>query len=41
MARKAAEQVAKIGIDIGKNSLYLIGLESCLGSQFPLQATPN
>ncbi len=32
MARKATEQVAKIGIDIGKNSLYLIGLEGCFGS---------
>ena len=40
MARKATEQVAKIGIDIGKNSLYLIGLEGCLGStadQQPVQ----
>jgi hypothetical protein len=29
MARKATEQVTTIGIDIGKNSLHLIGLEDC------------
>ena len=32
MARKATEQVTTISIDIGKNSLHLIGLEGCLGS---------
>jgi hypothetical protein len=36
MARKATEQVTTIGIDIGKNSLHLIGLEDCLGSIFRL-----
>ena len=29
---RATEQVATIGINIGKNSLHLIGLEGCFGS---------
>jgi hypothetical protein len=33
MDRKAAEQVATIGINIGKNRFQLIGLEGCLGSK--------
>ena len=33
MTRKAKEQVATTGIDIGKNSLHLIGLEGCSGSR--------
>ena len=32
MARKATDQVTTIGIDIGKNSFHLIGLDGCLGS---------
>ena len=32
MTRKATDGVTTIGIDIGKNSLHLIGLEGCLGS---------
>ena len=36
MTRKATEQVAMTGIDIGENSLYLIGLEGCFGPSFPL-----
>jgi transposase len=28
MARKATEQVTRIGIDIGKNSFHLIGLDA-------------
>ena len=36
MTRKATEQVAMTGIDIGENSLYLIRLEGCLGSKLPL-----
>jgi hypothetical protein len=33
MACRATEQVATTGIDIGKNSLHLIGLEGCFGSR--------
>jgi hypothetical protein len=32
MTRKATDVVTTIGIDIGKNSLHLIGLEGCFGS---------
>jgi len=34
MTRKATDVVTTIGIDIGKNSLHLIGLEGCSGSHF-------
>ncbi len=33
MARKATDQVTTIGIDIGRNSFHLIGLDGCFGSQ--------
>ncbi len=32
MPRNATGVVTTIGIDIGKNSLHLIGLEGCFGS---------
>ncbi len=33
MTRKATDAVTTMGIDIGKISLHLIGLEGCFGSQ--------
>jgi hypothetical protein len=39
MTRNVAKQVATTGIDIDKNSLHLLGLEGCFGSNFPLTAT--
>ena len=38
MTRKATGQVTTIGINIGKNSLHLIGLEGCFGL---CQTNPN
>ena len=38
MTRKATDSVTTIGIDIGKNSLHLTGLEDRCGSSFPLTA---
>ncbi len=32
MTRKATDAVTTMGIDIGKISLHLIGLEGCFGS---------
>ena len=37
MTRKATEQVTTIGIDIGKNTLHLIGLEGYLGSHLAVK----
>ena len=36
MARTATNQVTTIGIDSGKNSFHLIGLDGCLGSFSPV-----
>ncbi len=45
MTRKATDAVTTMGIDIGKISLHLIGLEGCFGSSVPvhrwLPALPN
>jgi len=40
MTRKATDVVTTIGIDIGKNSFLLIGLEGCFGSKAAVGATP-
>ncbi len=36
MTRKATDAVTTMGIDIGKISLHLIGLEGCFGSKVPV-----
>ncbi len=41
MARQATDQVTTIGIDIGKNSFYLIGLDGCFGSKAEVQRWPR
>ena len=38
MPRNATGIVTTIGIEIGKNSLHLVGLEGCLGSRPDHQA---
>jgi hypothetical protein len=40
MTRKATDAVTTMGIDIGKISLHLIGLEGCFGSQAEVQRGP-
>ncbi len=40
MAGKATNQVTRIGIDIGKNSFYLIGLDGRFGSKAEVSRGP-